>query len=583
MASDAIPAAASSPENTPRTTTGNSPAQGLLASALAPVEPARPSFSLNPQPSLDATGTATETAVDGASSDAYHGDNTPDSNGSKTTNSTGSTAQKGVMRAWLLAGAARWARGGGTQNKRMDVEKARAQANQIKETRTVNRTPSPASGGGGKGRGGASGGSGTAGGGKGLGSKGPKSATPNGPKNGTGTSSGSAGGRSGKGGGAGPSGGAGRGPAGGTGGGSQKTNRSVGPTGKTPKPGVEHKTARETPPTRTPKTGPNGKPGKDSTSPSKTTKTDTSTKPGKTQTTTAPGTTTGTDKTKTSGKVDLGKTPKQKDQKPASGPVPGDGSKTDKTVDLKKTGSKPEPKTGPGTGTGTKQQRINTQDSRETGYRDGTRVAKVTSHVKAYRDGFNDGYTDTTEAAAHDKARLDQAHQDHKQTPEEQQVPAPASSADHHQPQPIEVRGVTATHVLLGAGSDRDSMTRGEVRSLKRYERRMEAKSTALTRSAERTKGLKAHAEAQEQKATRILERAKGVKGGEKVVVAVTRFQESAKAQAGQAEESHKLAVRAAEACRAVLANVQTRYGGMYKAVVDSDETAPAELDFYKD
>ncbi|MFD1278071.1 hypothetical protein ACFQ51_57000, partial [Streptomyces kaempferi] len=219
----------------------------------------------------------------------------------------------------------------------------------------------------------------------------------------------------------------------GAGGSKADKNASVGPNGKTPKPGVEHKTARETPFTRTSngKASPTGKPGKDSAGTSKTTKADTTgTKPGKTPP--APGATDGKGGGKGGSKVDLNKKPNQKDKKSAPGPDNGKTSKTDKNVDLKKTGPKTAP--SPSSGSGAKVQ-INTQESRETGYRDGTRVAKVTAHVKAYRDGFADGHTDTTEAADREKARLDQAHQDHKQKPEEQQVPAAASSADHHQPQ----------------------------------------------------------------------------------------------------------------------------------------------------
>lgn len=158
------------------------------------------------------------------------------------------------------------------------------------------------------------------------------------------------------------------------------------------------------------------------------------------------------------------------------------------------------------------------------------------------------------------------------------------SSADYHQPEPvkpIEVRGVTGSHVLLGDGAGKDSMSRGEVRSLKSFERRLAAKSTTMQKVAEDTKGLKAHAEEQANKATRLLEAAKAVKGGEKLAASLAKLQEAAQVQSGKAEEIHQRAVRAADACRTVLANVETRYGGMYKAVVDSPETSPAETLFY--
>lgn len=160
-----------------------------------------------------------------------------------------------------------------------------------------------------------------------------------------------------------------------------------------------------------------------------------------------------------------------------------------------------------------------------------------------------------------------------------------ATSADHHQntdPAPIPVKEVTSTHVVLGDGADRASMPRSEVRSLKGYERRLETRTTVLAKRAEQTRGLKAHADQQAQQATRLLEAARGVKGGDKLVGTLTKLQEAAQVQAGQAEEIHKRSVRAAENCRTVLSTVKTRYGGMYQAVVDSPETEPAEFAFYK-
>ncbi|MEU2873018.1 hypothetical protein ABZ769_28105 [Streptomyces olivoreticuli] len=227
---------------------------------------------------------------------------------------------------------------------------------------------------------------------------------------------------------------------------------------------------------------------------------------------------------------------------------------------------------------------FSTRESREAGYRDGTRAARVVAHAKAYRDGVKDGWGDTTEAAGREKVRLDKAHEERKNAREKEQLVSGTgnSSADFHKPEPIGVREVNGSHVLLGDGAAKESMSRGEVRSLKGFERRLTAKSASMTTIAEDTKGLKAHAEEQARKATRLLEDAKAVEGGEKLAAALARLEEAAKVQAGKAEEIHKRAVRAAEGCAVVLSNVETRYGGIYRAVVDSDETAPAELAFYK-
>lgn len=246
-------------------------------------------------------------------------------------------------------------------------------------------------------------------------------------------------------------------------------------------------------------------------------------------------------------------------------------------------------KTGTETPAGQKTNQTNgkpfsVQESRQTGYRDGTRAAKVAAHTKAYRDGVKDGWSDVTQAADRQKARLDQAHKARKQArDEEKPVTGTQSSADYHEPQPIGVKEVTATDVVLGDGAARESLSRGEVRSLKGFERRLEAKTGTMTKIGEQTKALKGHADEQARKVTKLLEDAKAVKGGEKLAGSLAKLQEAAAVQAGKAEDIHKRAVRAAEGCGVVLTNVETRYGGMYKAVVDSDETAPAEARFYQD
>ena len=93
---------------------------------------------------------------------------------------------------------------------------------------------------------------------------------------------------------------------------------------------------------------------------------------------------------------------------------------------------------------------------------------------------------------------------------------------------------------------------------------------------------LQAHADAQAANAQNLMEKARGVKGGNKLTGALTRLHDDAKTQAMEAGEIHKRAVRSADACAALLANVTTRYADMYKAVIDSPETAPAELAYYQ-
>ncbi|MFD5355613.1 hypothetical protein ACFWUV_26705, partial [Streptomyces sp. NPDC058657] len=140
MAADTAPAAVPDPTTPPQAAAPTGPApQGWLASVLAPVAPARP---LTDPASPHAADTAPETghtAVPGASSASFHGD---DQTATEGKTATATRQERSVLRAWLLAGAQRWAKGGGTANKRLDTQKAKAQARQVKTTRTetVNRS-----------------------------------------------------------------------------------------------------------------------------------------------------------------------------------------------------------------------------------------------------------------------------------------------------------------------------------------------------------------------------------------------------------------------------------------------------------
>lgn len=606
------PAAIPEPNSTPATPAGTNPqaapARGLLASMLAPVEPARTAaFNLDPN---TANGTPTTGAVppaQGVSSTAFHGgeNNGQDTSSTKSGDGSGKK-QQGIMRAWLLAGAARWARGGGTQNKRLDMHKARAAAHQVKESRTVNSGAGAGPGRGSSASGGSkalgsktSKGPGPAGGGAGKGPKnlagsgGGPGRVPAGRDNNRGTGKSGAGPKPG-------SGGAGGGR--GTSGGTSPDSKGTSPTPKKQTPGKT-----DTPTPKPSKTAPveqkNGKPspaagstnggkgaagsaGKGTASP----------KPGaapkgaaNTPNSGAAKDAKGNPDPAGSKKWSLTKGDKTANGGTATPPAaptgtkPGTGkSKTDpKAIPNKPKADAPagqKPPAGKGAP-------FTTRPSRETGYRDGTRAARTTAHVKAYRDGIKDGWVDTLEVADREKTRLDQAHADRKAVRQEPPVTT-ASSADHHPApegaQPIKVDQVDATNLRLGDGAARTTISRGEVRSLKQYERRLTERLSNLHKVAETTKHLQAHAESQAQKALTLLEQAKGVKGGDKLTGALTRLHDSAKAQAIEAAEIHKRAVRSADTCQALLANVTTRYAGMYQAVVDSPETVPAELAYYQ-
>ncbi|MFJ9988545.1 hypothetical protein ACIQUD_31810 [Streptomyces globisporus] len=639
MSAEAAPAAATTPStatppapNTAPTATGAGPRQGLLASMVAPVEPARTTFTLNPATAAPSTPEGgTSVPPEGVSSASFHDTTTPDN--TKTTNASSSSAGKpkqGMIRALVLAAATRWAKGGGTANKRLDMHKARAQADQVKETRqvTVNRTPNAGGSGGGAGSKGPGGGGGRspkssgsteAGGGQGgksldrkssggstksSGSTGPKNNTShtkpsNGPSGATKNSN--TRGPSGQ------SGSTGRGNGGGAGrsGGGKDTGHGRTDTGTTtPKPTKTKDNTAAAPKNSTKptpggastgakgSTGGAGKPGKDGKTPT-TPKTSTGTTNGKNnpaspripkQTTNdkTPDDTNKTPKTNSKTKPDLAKDQKPKTPTTKGTDNPAKPTPATKTTDTQTKPSRPAPTADP-----TKQP-LATQPSRETGYRDGTRAAKAAAHARAYRDGVKDGWADTLAAADHEKTLLDQAHADRRSTREsEPPVTTPiASSADHHTqpgtPNPIQVTGIDAKNLHLGDNAARTTISRGEVRSLKQFERRLHERLATLQKTAETTKQLQAHAEGQAQQAQNLLEQAKGVKGGDKLTSALSRLADDAKQQAVEAEEIHKRAARSADTCGAVLANVTTRYSDMYQAVVDSPETLPAELAYYQ-
>ncbi|MEU9998116.1 hypothetical protein [Streptomyces sp. NPDC050848] len=589
MAADTAPAAVPDPND--RTHQAGRP--GLLTSMLAPVEPARPApaaFTLDPA----AVESPAPQNVAGVSSASFHGDeNTP----GNATNSTGQQRKKeSVIRAWLLAGAERWKKGAGTAVKRLEVEKARAMAQQVKETRTVtvNRTPpSPKASG-----------SGAAGGGKGP-AKTPKNASSGsgtGPKNTA------------------PGGGATRtktptpAPAPGPAKTAPAPKASKAP--KAPSPAADRPASTTSSPKRDPGTvkpqKTNG-PGKSGSGPgtSPTPKSEgrggdpATRKPAKDRSTTGgkaepkPGKATA-DADQGPAKSTAGKPSTDKvnllkkkpnragEERPAepaaTKPAPQDASKPsdgkpDKTTGTTRPG---EPSTAPAGKT------LGTRGSRETGYRDGARVARAVAHANAYRDGVVDGWTDVQEAARQEKTELDTAHAARQQQRDKDTTPVPPTQTVPPQPTyapavPIPVTGIDASSVHLGDGTNRTALARSEVRTLKSFERRLEAKKGVMQDVAERSRGLETHATQQAEAVTRLLEVVKGVKGGEKLLSTLVRLEDAAKAQAAQAGEVNLRAVRGADAAGAAYANAQIRYGAIYQAVVDSDETKPAELRFYKE
>jgi hypothetical protein len=569
----------------------------------------------------------------------------------------------------MLAGAERWRKGADARNKALDIRKAQAQALQIKRAETVNRSekivggntstgsrtdagkssssktsnssPKGNSGTGGTGSGGGGGGrsggssrgpaGGGSGGGAGRGQSGTQRKDTKDTKNANGGSGSGAGGKGWKDNATHKSAGGGKdvknGPAGGGGKGSH----------------VEHKTARETPPARTPKAD------KTPAAP-KPTKTDTTTRTTKTDKAGPPAGSPGADKntsrtpkagkeTDTCGKasgIDLtkGKKSKGADGKttPPSSPTPdgtakapdakGGGTKTPPTLKKDSQGRPDTPKRPGKPGSGGPS--VNTQPSREAGHRDGIRLGKAVSHAEAYKDGLRDGYRDTRTVAAQEKDRLDKAHAARKTppppapavppkptappkptvppkpaAPPKTAPPTPATTTkpdltkpDRDKPTPkdqpmtatpVQVKSINANTLELGNGAARPTINRGEVRTLRNYQNRLKDKTDIMNQVAETTRVLEQHAIEQAKKVINLVELAKGVRGGDKLNAALAKLEEAAKTQAAQAAAINQRATRAADACTALSANVETRYGDMYKAVVNSPETVPAELAYYQE
>ncbi|MFF7527350.1 hypothetical protein [Streptomyces pseudovenezuelae] len=578
MATDTVPAAVpmppEPPNGTPANTANDAPSRGFLASMVAAVDPARPAtFDLPPTtasaPQTGAADGVLDRSTPGLSSASFR-----DAQDTATKDPSGEKrkAQGSVWKAWWLAGAQRWAKGGGTANKRLDVQKAKAQANQVKESRTTTVTNS-----GGlplRNSGGAGGGS------KGNDSKsGPISRT-KGPVNSSGNRAGGPG-RTGSGGGRGSGGGSGSNGAHGGGAGKQTNPNSKGTgsagsgkgapgSGGASGPGSSRKNfgAGRGSGSHDPKqpkrivdktgkgdsagglgkqgaSGKSGAPGKD----------------GKAGGTGGPVPSTGRTTPGAPGK-DSGKQ------------TPNKVKKTDKQADT----------------------RTPLEKSRETGHKDGSAIRNVVDHVKAYADGARDGYRDKRDENAKDHTRLDKAHADHKTktTPKDDdkttaggRKPAIVTEKEDDgvttDVKPLTVKNIDAKTLTLGADATRTTYGRRELRNFKQYERKLEAKETVLHKISDACVQLQKEAENEAKECQDLAEQAKAVKGGEKLGAKLAKLAEAAKNQAAEAAELARRAKRAAEMCKVVLTNIQTRYAPLYKAVVDSDETKPAELRFYND
>lgn len=149
--------------------------------------------------------------------------------------------------------------------------------------------------------------------------------------------------------------------------------------------------------------------------------------------------------------------------------------------------------------------------------------------------------------------------------------------------QPVQVKGANAWGVQLGDGSARGSLSRGEVRTMKQLERYLESCVAQMQKAAEQAKVIRDKAAEEAAEAKTLAEKTRSVKGGERLLPKLNRLAEQADNRAKKAEGIHKGTLRAAERGKALLSNLKQRDGLIYQAVVNSPETEPAEMTFYSD
>lgn len=595
MATDAAPPAPGGPPDTPDPPTspaaGTAPAPagdtGIMAALMAAVEPARPvsTTGAGARPAGDdpAAKADPDGVVDRSSPGVTSGSiKAPEDLTGADSDAAGTRYKEGVIKTLVRAGATRWAKGGGTANKRLDLEKARAGAHQVKEARTTTVMKSPGlptrNGSGGAGGGGRNSG------GNGGGNSGRNSTGNGSPGTGRGGSGGATGGGGRGSSGANGSGGSGggRGTSTNGGGGSSKDTGAKGATdsGSKGKGGSSGNAGAGG------KAGTDGKSGASGNSGGA-----------------SSGGSSGDSKSK-GAKADLEKGGGSgRGSGGASGSAGGSGSSGGAGKNGKGGSS------GQGSnGTDGGHHRSPLQRSRETGHGDGSAVRNAVDHVKAYAKGAKDGYEDKKEENGKEHARLDRAHGDHKAKQQPKKKPkkgkmkqrgvtvtgpsgqkfviAPPGKGDDGvstDVKPLQVKKIDPNTLSLGTAGAATQISRKELRNFKQYERKLEAKETRLIRVAEACRQLETAAQDEAKDCQQLAEQAKSVQGGQKLAGKLTQLADQAKVQATEAGELAKRAKRAAEMCKVVLTNIGTRYAPLYKAVVDSDETKPAELRFYND
>ncbi|MFH9236052.1 hypothetical protein [Streptomyces globisporus] len=260
------------------------------------------------------------------------------------------------------------------------------------------------------------------------------------------------------------------------------------------------------------------------------------------------------------------------------------------------------------------------QPAREAGFNAGAQHAATEADKGAWRDGYEDGQQAIRDKAARDKAQLDAARdrargvQPAKPTvpPKPSNPPATSDAPDRQQaarpaptqgtpPMPttpapakpftpapaMEVRPLGAVMSPAQPGavhlSSNRVMTTGEVRTLRKLTLFLNGKERETSRIADECKQAKEVSAGRIGEIQKLVEACQDpkIKGGKQLTAALHKLLEATTLQAKEAEKMHGNAARGVDALRTLNQNAQIRHGGVYKAVADSSETAPAERPFY--
>ncbi|MEV6679469.1 hypothetical protein AB0N09_21830 [Streptomyces erythrochromogenes] len=262
--------------------------------------------------------------------------------------------------------------------------------------------------------------------------------------------------------------------------------------------------------------------------------------------------------------------------------------------------TRPEPTPGPPAPTGREDKvkprkgPYTAQPAREEGFKAGARQAADEADKAAWRDGYADGQQAIRDKAARDKAQMD-ATRDRTRgvppVPAKPPVPPQTTTVPPSPATPPVPPAPPAAVVPLGATVSGDTvrlstgktLTRGEVRSLRGFTRYLAGKqqeSHQITDECQEAKTVSADRVNEIQALVEQCQDPK-IKGGKVLIGVLQRLHEATTVQALEAQQMHVSAQRGIEALRTLSHNAEARHGGVYKAVVDSPETSPAERAFY--